>query len=72
MVVRERNTSGPRIKWRSRREGDSVLQTVTFTDCEPPVPDAINATARRLCYDTSAAPEQRTTRCAMYTYLTTR
>ena len=47
VVVRERNTSGPRIKWRSRREGDSVLQTVTFTDCEPPVPDAINATAPR-------------------------
>ena len=47
VVVRERNDSGPRIKWRSRREGDSVLQTVTFTDCEPPVPDAINATAPR-------------------------
>ena len=34
VVVRERDTSGPRIKWVSKRQGDSVVNTLSFVNCE--------------------------------------
>jgi vacuolar protein sorting-associated protein 72 len=42
VIVRERDTDGPRVKYHSKRQGDSVLNTVTFVDTPvPPVIDAI-------------------------------
>ena len=42
-VARERDVSGPRIKYVSRRNGDSVISCITFT--ETPIPAAIDAIA---------------------------
>lgn len=36
VVVRERDASGPRIKWVSKRQGDSVVNTLSFVNCEVP------------------------------------
>jgi len=40
VVVRDTNNAGPRIKYSSKRKGDSVLNTVSFLDC--PVPASID------------------------------
>ena len=40
VISRERNTDGPRIVWRSKRVGEVVQNTVTFTDA--PIPAAID------------------------------
>ena len=41
--MRDRDTSGARIKFVSKRCGDSVVNTLAFVNCE--VPDEINAIA---------------------------
>ena len=43
VTVRERKTDGPRVKYHSKRAGDSVINTVTFVDT--PVPKAIDGIA---------------------------
>ena len=43
VTVRERKTDGPRVKLISRREGNSVISTVSFVD--HPVPSAIDGIA---------------------------
>lgn len=43
VVVRDRDLSGPRVKYTSRREGDSVRSFVTFANT--PIPKVINAIA---------------------------
>ena len=54
VLVRERNTDGPRIKFHSKRKGDVVSNTLTFTDM--PVPSTI---------DDIAPPYPATQRCAV-------
>ena len=53
VIVRDRDTSGARIKWVSKRHGDSVVNTLSFVNCE--VPPEINAVAP-LYPPRSAAP----------------
>uniref|UniRef100_A0A7S3AQ94 Vps72/YL1 C-terminal domain-containing protein n=1 Tax=Haptolina ericina TaxID=156174 RepID=A0A7S3AQ94_9EUKA len=36
VVVRDRSNLGPRIKYVSKREGDSVVNTITFVECNVP------------------------------------
>lgn len=43
VIVRERNTDGPRVRFVSKRNGESVRNTVTFV--ETPVPAAIDGIA---------------------------
>jgi len=43
VIVRDRNTDGPRIKFHSKRSGDSVRNYVTF--CDTPLPAAIDGIA---------------------------
>ncbi|KAL1507412.1 hypothetical protein AB1Y20_008255 [Prymnesium parvum] len=43
VVVRSTNHSGPRVKYSSKRIGDSVINTQTFIDC--PIPECIDAVA---------------------------
>jgi len=40
VIVRERNTDGPRVKFHSKRTGDVVSNTITFVDM--PVPSTID------------------------------
>jgi vacuolar protein sorting-associated protein 72 len=54
VLVRERNADGPRIKFHSKRKGDVVSNTLTFTDM--PVPSTI---------DDIAPPYPATQRCAV-------
>ncbi len=54
VIVRERNTDGPRIKFHSKRQGDVVSNTLTFTDM--PVPATI---------DDIAPPYPAPQRCAV-------
>lgn len=43
VIVRERDASAPVLKWRSKRSGDHVINTLTLVNCE--VPDEINGIA---------------------------
>jgi vacuolar protein sorting-associated protein 72 len=54
VVVRERVTDGPRIKYHSKRNGDEVVNTITFVDA--PVPS---------CIDGIAPPYPAPQRCAV-------
>ena len=54
VIVRERDLKGPRVRFVSKRNGDSVTNTYTFV--ETPVPPAINAVA---------PPKPQPQRCAV-------
>ena len=54
VISRERNVDGPRIKFHSKRQGETVTNTLTFTDM--PIPPVINA---------AAAPYPPPQRCAV-------
>ena len=43
VIVRERDTDGPRIKYHSKRQGTEVVNTVTFS--EMPIPSTIDGLA---------------------------